>query len=146
MPIYNVSQPPKPNIMPKTEKPQSTEGYMMGPNVLVDSISSQLTGYTESFNQMVENLPHRQKTDAFGAVDEILDLSHRDLTTISEFLKTASPDEIDSFKQMIKRLTDRGIVGYEYLDIKGRPYKSFISTRFVEPYSSARIYRGPVRP
>ena len=102
-------------------------------------------GYPELINPTGEILPGKKITDAFGAVDEVLNLSHRDLTIVSGFFKTASQDEIESFQRMIKKLTERGIVGYEYLEIKGRPYKSFISTRFVDPYSSARIYRGRIR-
>ena len=81
--------------------------------------------------------------DLYGAVNEYLNLSHRKLNNLFGIINTADKEDLNTFFSMIQKLTKRGIVGYEYLNINNRPYKSFISTSLLQPYSKAKIYRKP---
>ena len=69
---------------------------------------------------------------AIGAVDAFFDLSagRRGLFGTIDGLHG---EELDSFLKMTANLLQAGIVGIETLDIDGRPYQSFISTRAAAP-------------
>ena len=69
---------------------------------------------------------------AIGAVDALFDLSPGRRGLFSK-LDRLDKEELDSFLKMTAGLLRAGIVGIETLDIAGRPYESFISTRAAAP-------------
>ena len=83
------------------------------------------------------------RVDLFRAVNEYLNLSHRNLNNLFEIFNSQNSEDIQETLDIINRLIKHGIVGYEYLEIRNRPYKCFISTGLVSPFSRAKIYRKP---
>jgi len=83
------------------------------------------------------------RVDLFRAVNEYLNLSHRNLNNLFEIFNAQNSEDIQETLDIINRLIKHGIVGYEYLEIRNRPYKCFISTGLVSPFSRAKIYRKP---
>lgn len=83
------------------------------------------------------------RVDLFRAVNEYLNLSHRNLNNLFEIFNAQNSEDIQETLDIINRLIKHGIVGYEYLEIRNRPYKCFISTGLVTPFSRAKIYRKP---
>jgi len=83
------------------------------------------------------------RVDLFKAVDEYLNLSHRNLNNLFEIFNSQNLEDIQEILNIINQLIKHGIVGYEYLEIRNRPYKCFISTGLVTPFSRAKIYRKP---
>ena len=84
----------------------------------------------------------RTHLEPMKAVEEILNISHRQLQSIMEFFKSATTEDRNQFLQIMNRLNQKGIVGYEYLDVQNKPYKSFISTKPASKYAHNRLYRG----
>ena len=94
------------------------------------------------------NLPakniSKDRANLFGAIDEYLNLSHRKFDNFYKLIKSPESENTQKILNSINTLIKHGIIGYEYLDIRNRPYKSFITTKLVSPYSKAKIYRKPL--
>ena len=84
-----------------------------------------------------------EKPNLLDSIDEYLNLSHRKLNNFFKIIESPKSEETDKILKTINKLIKRGVVGYEYLNIKNRPYKSYLSTGLVSPYSHAKIYRKP---
>lgn len=81
----------------------------------------------------------------FDAVERVFDLSRtgRDLFGA---LHTLNGAELDEFLSLTAHLLSQGIVGIETLDLRGRPYQSFITTRIAAPHlRGLRPYRVDLR-
>ncbi|MFC1731242.1 hypothetical protein ACFL6I_12985 [candidate division KSB1 bacterium] len=51
--------------------------------------------------------------------------------------------ELKTSLKIISSLLKKGVVGYEYLEVNGRPYKSFVTTGIGDQrIAGARLYRG----
>ena len=93
----------------------------------------------------------KDEPDLFGTIDEYLNLSHRKLDNFYKIIKSSKSKNTQTILNSINKLIKHGIVGYEYLDVKNQPYKSFISTRLISPYSKyskytkTKIYRNPLK-
>ena len=121
------------------------------PGMEMEEISARITNHSyllyqseDRNNSINGNANTGSKTDPYAAIEEYLNLSHRDISKIYQFLSEGSREDLDEFAGMINRLIKKGIVGYEFLEINERPHKSFLSTNFVKPFSRARFYRGSI--
>lgn len=109
----------------------------------VKDITNEFQGkIPERFNFPSENFSSN-KLDLFKAVNEHLNLSHRKLKNLFKIFNSQNSEDIQEILKAISRLIKHGIVGYEYLEIRNQPYKSFIFTGLVYPFSKAKIYRKP---
>jgi hypothetical protein len=70
-----------------------------------------------------ENVNSNSATiSAFDKVDRFLNLGSSDRIPIGKI----TPEEVEKFGKMLSKLLKKGIVGYEVLDVNGRPEKHFI--------------------
>lgn len=94
--------------------------------------TSQHTGYVNS--------PLRPAT-AQDAIEDTLDLSSNARNVLAA-VSGLAPAERNQYLENLARLLKAGIVGVETLEIDGRPYQSFASTRAADPrVAHARPYR-----
>lgn len=79
-----------------------------------------------------------------NSIDRLFDLS-RPNRDILGTLHSLQGDELDEFLKLTAYLLQQGIVGIETLEVRGRPYQSFISNRIAAPQlHGARPYRRPI--
>lgn len=76
-----------------------------------------------------------------SSVDNYLNLSHRDSAALFDDFTAPDSENKTAMLKTISNLIKRGIVGFEYLDLNDRPYKSYASTGMVKPASDLKIYR-----
>ncbi len=74
--------------------------------------------------------------DPFEAAEKFLDLSSTGKMDILQNYSNIDKEEFEQFAKIIKNLIRHGVVGYEYLNVKKSPYKSFITTRI----GDSRLY------
>ncbi len=76
----------------------------------------------------------------FSAVDRIFNLGSENRFSLLQSI--GDKDELESTLQTISKMIKKGIVGYEYLDINNKPYKSFITTSIGDQrLAGAKPYR-----
>ena len=114
----------------------------VNPQFLLSENKIRKTNIPGRLNLSDDKLPPHS-FDLYGTVNEYLNLSHRKLNNLFSIINTADKEDLNTLFSMIQKLIKHGIVGYEYLNINNRPYKSFISTSLLQPYSKAKIYRKP---
>ena len=66
---------------------------------------------------------------AFDAVDNFLDLNSDTRFSFLQYPDIVNNEDFKTFVKIIVNLIKNGIVGYEYLKVNNRPYKSFLSTQ-----------------
>ena len=81
------------------------------------------------------------ETSLLHSVDNYLNLSHRNTYELFKVFTSPESGNKTQILSTISKLAKRGIIGYEYLDLNNKPYKSFISTGLVQPYSNLKTYR-----
>jgi len=89
--------------------------------------------HEQIFNKKSINKP---ENSLIKTIDDFFNLGNekRDMFSIT-------PHDSQSLK-LISNLLKKGIVGYEYLDIKNKPYKSFVTTRIgSDNLSDAKLYK-----
>ncbi len=75
------------------------------------------------------------------AVEDTFDLSDsgRDL---HQHLQSLAPADREAYLKMLARLLKSGVVGTETLEVRGRSYQTFATTRLADPrLARARPYR-----
>ena len=78
------------------------------------------------------------KVDVFDSAHDFFDLS--DPGRLSSWSNLDS-EEKEGFVQMVAKLAQRGLVGYEILDVQDKPYKSFASAQIADQKASeAHVY------
>ncbi|MFW6414980.1 MAG: hypothetical protein ACOCZ2_01570 [Thermodesulfobacteriota bacterium] len=78
------------------------------------------------------------QVDVFDTAHDFFDLS--DPGRLSNWSKLDS-EEREGFVQMVAKLAQRGLVGYEILDVRGEPYENFLSPRLADREAShAHVY------
>lgn len=113
-----------------------------------------MTGFTTTGMARPEILPqklpfffrthHKQSTRTFpkGLVNDFSDLSSKNRLKFIFELSRKNDDEFKTMSRIIASLLKTGIVGYEYLDVRNKPYKSFITTRIGDHrLHGARLYK-----
>ena len=111
-------------------------------NISQDSLPSAIPGRLRlPFGKYASN-----KTSLLHSVDNYLNLSHRNTYELFEAFTSPESENRTQTLNTISKLAKRGIIGYEYLDLNNKPYKSFISTGMVQPYSKLKIYRKNPNP
>ena len=87
---------------------------------------------------------HRDKSRTFPkySINDFLDLSSRNSLEFIFDLSRKKNDKFETMSRIIASLLKKGIVGYEYLDVRNKPYKSFITTRIGDHrLQGARLYK-----
>ncbi len=85
-----------------------------------------------------------EKADFLKVQDAVFNLSHRNTGDLINLTTKKGDKEYDSIFKNINKLIKHGVVGYEYLSVKNKPYKSFLSTQIASPFRNAKTYRGNV--
>ncbi len=117
----------------------------------INAIESTLMGRVERWAeaapfQEIAAFDRQVASDPYTAVEQALDLSKRGRNLIGT-LGHLTDDDLHEFLSILARVLQRGIVGFEELDVDGRPYKSFITTRAADPrLRGADFYRRPPEP
>jgi len=70
-----------------------------------------------------------QSFSAFDAVDRFLNLNSNNRFSFLKYPNIEKNEDFMTFVKIITGLIKNGIVGYEYLKVNNRPYKSFLSTQ-----------------
>jgi len=87
----------------------------------------------------------QDKHDYLRAAERLFNLGAEDRI---DFTSITDPDNIrdlDTYLSVISRLLKKGIVGYEFLKVNTRPYKSFITTRIGDQrLYGAKQYRNRI--
>ena len=89
------------------------------------------------FNRPVSahtNRPAADKSVTFQnspgiVVHDFFDLNSKRRLEFFYMLGQKSGDELNTITKLIAALLKKGIVGYEYLNVNNKPYKSFITTQ-----------------
>lgn len=97
-----------------------------------------------------------KQTDALRAKGDRIEISNtsKAFKKVESFLNLGRPDRLDTsdlnkserteFLNMIARLLKEGIVGYEILEVDGKPEKHFIVTQIGnERIKGAKLYNHP---
>jgi len=89
-------------------------------------------------------LKHKENNTVnnFIIVNKIFDLTDRNFNIFS-VLSLPEKDRNEVLK-MTSRLLKRDIVGFEILDLRNRPYKSYIQTKIASDYAHLKPYRKRV--
>ncbi|MFC1564063.1 hypothetical protein ACFL6G_03955 [candidate division KSB1 bacterium] len=89
-----------------------------------------------------------QKTfDPIDAADRFLNLSSSDKMDLLYNYSEIDKKDFEKFAKIIRNLIRHGVVGYEYLDYKKSPYKSFITTRIGDTrLYNKKLYRKKTYP
>ena len=102
----------------------SVSGTFVQPGKLLKSFEK------EQFkNQIVSGKRTSPSFSAFDAVDRFLNLNSDNRFSFLRYPDIAKNEDFMTFVKTIANLTKNGIVGYEYLKVNNRPYKSFLSTQ-----------------
>lgn len=84
---------------------------------------------------------------AFDIAYRFFDLGSDSRLDALLFLRKKDSREITRVANIVKSLLQHGIVGYEYLEVNGMPYKSYVTTRIGDQALSSRRryprYRTP---
>jgi len=110
-----------------------------------EDLSRMINSVSGTFVHSDENLKIFQKTplknqntsgkstsssfSAFDAVDRFLDLNSDNRLSFLNYPDIENNEEFKTFIKIIANLIKNGIVGYEYLKVNNRPYRSFLSTQ-----------------
>lgn len=95
------------------------------------AISSENLAVFSSFERLnFPNISRKQNSiNIFSAVDNYLDINKSGDFLFSSVLLHGKERDSETYLKILSKLLKKGIVGYEYLDVGNRPYKSFITTR-----------------
>lgn len=81
--------------------------------------------------------------ETFRAVDDLFDLS-AESRNLNLRISNLNEPEIAEYLSLTASLLQAGVVGYEDLDVDGRPTRSFVPFEIADGYTrGARPYRGP---
>ncbi|MCP4725126.1 MAG: hypothetical protein GY863_08825 [bacterium] len=87
------------------------------------------------------------KFDPFDTAEKFLNLSSSDKMDFLHNFSEIDKKDFEQFVKIIRNLIRHGIVGYEYLDHKNSPYKSFITTRIGDTrLYNKKLYRNKTYP
>jgi len=79
------------------------------------------------------------------ALDSTFNLGSSDRFTSILSPDSRTNEDKDTYLKTVSALLKRGIVGYEYLDVHNKPYKSFITTQIGDLiHAGARLYRRKI--
>jgi len=93
-------------------------------------------------NTIKDKLEISNTSKAFAKLESFLNLNKKDRLDISDLSK----EERDEFLKMLSMLLERGIVGYEILEVDGKPEKHFIVTQIGdERLRDAKPYNKPYK-
>ena len=103
---------------------------------MITSIHTELFQNIKSSTLTTDN---KNTVKNFDIVNNIFNLSRKniDITEITGLDK----DDRDEVLKMVARLIKHKIVGFEILDLKKKPYKSFISTKLSSDLSHLKPYK-----
>lgn len=124
------------------ENSESISGNLLPDSKLPDIVEHIIQKQTLTDDQ-IESSSTRTTDRVYQAVNNFLDLSHRHGEHFFDFLRNSDDEERNAFIEMVTALIQKGIYGTEYLDLNGQPYRTFVSTKLVDPYSRLSMYRQP---
>lgn len=94
-------------------------------------------------NQHISGETASRPFSAFDAVDRFLDLNSDNRFSFLNDPNIAKNEDFMTFVKIITNLIKNGIVGYEYLKVNNRPYKSFLSTQIgAQDLYGKKVYRN----
>ncbi|HIJ65679.1 MAG TPA: hypothetical protein HPP77_06970 [Candidatus Hydrogenedentes bacterium] len=118
------------SILNNLGAPPATMGGLGAPHTAVD----------RAYETMFENYDRQTASDPYKAVDRMLDLSRGGRNPVAPLSLTR--DDLEVFLDLTAHLMQRGIVGYELLEVDEQPYTSYITTRMADPkLRGAPLYR-----
>ena len=83
---------------------------------------------------------------SFGDAHKFFDLGSENRLQFLQSLGRKDKEKLHIIAKLISKIMKKGIVGYEYLDVKNRPYKSFVTTRIVDQkLHNAKLFRKSLR-
>lgn len=99
---------------------------------------------TPSKNQIISRKRTSPSFSAFDSVDRFLDLNSDNRFSFLSNPNINKNEDFMTFVKIITNLIKNGIVGYEYLKVNNRPYKSFLSTRIGDQnLYGKKVYKNP---
>lgn len=100
-------------------------GLKADKNEKAGSKSGKLAGVSDSFLSKADSIEISDTAKAFKRVNDFLDLGKPDRLNTDDM----SPGEEEEFLKMLSMLLKRGVVGYETLEVDGKPEKHFMVTQ-----------------
>jgi len=95
--------------------------------------------YTFNKSDVKRTAPQNSDSSYSKIIDKFFNLGYSGRQIIPLSTEAESDENV---LKLVSNLLKRGIVGYEYLEINKKPYKSFISTRIGNfPLSKAKLYK-----
>lgn len=83
----------------------------------------------------------RRDFNPYRSVERLMNLGS-DRSYILDSMVHSDDEEYSTYLKIITNLLKKGVVGYEYLEVNNRPYKSFITTSIGNhKLSGAKPYR-----
>ena len=92
-----------------------------------------------------KSLPKPNAVPIFRAVEDVFDLG-AETRNIDLSVSNLNEPEIAEYLSLTAKLLQAGVVGFEDLDVNGKPTRSFVPFEIAGGYTEdARPYRGPDR-
>lgn len=96
------------------------------------------TADTEKSSEITDSAEISNTSKAFKKLDDFLNLGKSDRLDISDL----NPKEKEEFLKMLSTLIKKGVIGYEVLEVNGKPEKHYIDLEIGDQrIKGAKLYK-----